>query len=172
MRMKYTIIFFLIMLLACKKNIEQSSQNQNTIEESIRLSASIDTVSPIKADTLKVVLNILSKVPPQGLKYKLEVIKSDNNSLVHTIDTSSNQSQMDLVLRNLSIKSLYKVNLLVTSKSTPSNVLTKTFSITRGAVYKNYKLTSYTLSNYDNWYSSSQLYKADGSKYLSNPFID
>ena len=28
------------------------------------------------------------------------------------------------------------------------------------------------LSNYDTWFSSSQLIKADGSRYTYNPFID
>ena len=171
--MKYYVIIIAVCIgFGCKKNIEQSVQNQNTLEESIRLSAIIDTASPIKADTLKVTLTILSKVPPQGLMYKIEAIKSDNNSLIHKIDTNSNQSQIDLVLRNLSIRSLYKINLVITSKSTPSNVITKTYSITRGPVYKNYKVSSYILSNSDSWYSSSDLYKADGSRYLNNPFID
>jgi len=32
--------------------------------------------------------------------------------------------------------------------------------------------TSYELSNFDTWFSSSQLIKADGTRYTNNPFID
>jgi hypothetical protein len=75
-------------------------------------------------------------------------------------------------VKNFQIYQKYKTKITVTSISNPSNSLSKQYNVQRDRVYKNYLKTSYELSNYDTWFSSTQLFKSDGSKYLFNPFID
>lgn len=164
----------ILLFFSCKKidNSIQPPTNQTEIEESIKFNTIIDTVNMLKFDSTKISVSITSKIPTSGLSYKIDVVKNDNNVIFFSLDTTSTQNSIDFILREIKYKGTYKVNIQITSKSTSSNYTSKSYTINRGAVYKNYLLTSYQLSNYDSWYSSAQLFKSDGSKYLNNPFID
>lgn len=146
--------------------------SQTSTEESIKFNTIIDTLDVLKYDSTKITVNINSKIPSLGFSYKIDVVKSDNNLSVFSIDTSSLSTSVDFTLKGMKYKGSFKVNVLITSKSTSTNSASKSYTINRGAVYKNYLLTSYQLSNFDSWYSSAQLFKTDGTKYLNNPFID
>lgn len=149
-----------------------NNQNNSSNEEIIKFNTNIDTINLLKSDTIKFTITLSSKIPPQGYTYTIELIKEENNILIKRIDTTSAQSNIEIILNDLKTKGSYKLNLNISSKRTAGNNIFKSYKLQRGPVFKNYLTTSYLLSNYDSWYSSSQLFKTDGSRYLNNPFID
>jgi hypothetical protein len=163
------LLSVIITFISCKK-VENSSVIPPT-EDPIKFNTNIDTVNTINSDSLKFTLSLESKIPSLGVTYFIDVANSSNSS-IFKINGNTTSSYIDIVVNELKFKGSYKINIQVASKSDPTNSSGKTLSISRGSIYKNYLTTSYELSKYDFWYSSSQLFKVDGGKYLNNPFID
>jgi hypothetical protein len=144
-------------------------------EETIKFSISPDMTSNnylLNKDTLDLTILVNSKIPSQGILYSIQVNRADSSVAVFKLDTVSSQSSINIKATGLNIKGNYTVKITLTSKTTPTNTINKNYTLSRDRVYKNYLRSSYDLSNYDTWFSSAQLYKSDGSKYLNNPFID
>ena len=144
-------------------------------EEAIKFSISPDMTSInylLNKDTLDLIISVNSKIPSQGIIYNIQVNRADSSVAVFKLDTVSSQSSTNLKLTGLNIKGNYTVKITLTSKTTSTNTINQNYTLGRNRVYKNYLRSSYDLSNNDTWFSSAQLYKSDGSKYLNNPFID
>jgi hypothetical protein len=144
-------------------------------EEAIKFSISPDMTSInylLNKDTLDLIISVNSKIPSQGIIYNIQVNRADSSVAVFKLDTVSSQSSTNIKLTGLNIKGNYTVKITLTSKTTSTNTINQNYTLGRNRVYKNYLRSSYDLSNNDTWFSSAQLYKSDGSKYLNNPFID
>ncbi len=144
-------------------------------EETIKFSISPDITSNnylLNKDTLDLIISVNSKIPSQGILYSIQVNRADSSVAVFKLDTVSSQSSTNIKATGLNIKGTYTLKITLTSKTTSTNTINQNYTLSRNRVYKNYLRSSYDLSNYDSWFSSAQLYKSDGSKYLNNPFID
>lgn len=144
-------------------------------EETIKFSISPDITSNnylLNKDTLDLIISVNSKIPSQGILYSIQVNRADSSVAVFKLDTVSSQSSTNIKATGLNIKGTYTLKITLTSKTTSTNTINQKYTLSRNRVYKNYLRSSYDLSNYDSWFSSAQLYKSDGSKYLNNPFID
>lgn len=169
-------LIILTIAFACKK-VETPDPIPTPViqEEPIKFSISPDISSGvinISSDTINLSISVSSKIPSLGLLYSIEIKRSDTAIVIFKTDTTSSQNSYSTKVPGFSIKATYTAKISVTSKSSFSNTSSVSFSINRGRVYKNYLKTSYELSNFDSWFSSTQLYKSDGSRYLNNPFID
>ena len=144
-------------------------------EEAIKFSISPDMTSNnylLNKDTLDLTISVNSKIPSQGILYSIQVNRVDSSVAVFKLDTTSSQSTTSIKATGLNIKGNYTVKITLTSKTTSTNTINQNYTLSRNRIYKNYLRSSYDLSNNDTWFSSAQLYKSDGSKYLNNPFID
>lgn len=176
--MKNVILFLgLLFVISCTKTETPSTPPPVTIaqEEPIKFSISPDISSnnySLNKDTFDLIILINSKIPSQGIIYNVQVIRADSNLAVFKLDTTSSQSSTNIKATGFNIKGNYTLKITLTSKSTSTNTINQNYTLNRNRVYKNYLRSSYDLSNYDIWFSSAQLFKSDGSKYLNNPFID
>lgn len=169
-------ILGILFLFACTKT---ETPNLNPVqvlqEETIKFSISPDLTTNsliLNKDTLDLTITINSKIPTQGISYNIQINRIDTNLTVFKIDTNSTQSSINIQTTGLNIKANYTVKVTLTSKTLSSNTINQSYTIIRNRIYKNYLRSSYDLSNFDTWFSSNQLYKSDGSKYLNNPLID
>ena len=173
------VIFLLgiLFVISCTKTEVPSTPPPTPIaqEESIKFTISPDITSNnylLNKDSLDLIISVNSKIPSQGIIYNVQVIRTDSSVAVFKLDTVSSQPGMTIKASGLNIKGNYTVKITLTSKTTSTNTINQNYTLSRNRIYKNYLSSSYDLSNYDTWFSSVQLYKSDGSKYLNNPFID
>jgi 5-hydroxyisourate hydrolase-like protein (transthyretin family) len=173
------VIFFVGVLIfySCSKTEIKPPSIVEVQEEAIKFSISPDISTnsyTLNKDTFDFSIAINSKIPSQGISYSIEIKRVDTNLTIYKIDTSSAQSSTNFKAVGLNIKANYNIKITLTSKSTSTstNTVNQNYTLSRSRIYKNYLRASYELSNYDTWFSSAQLYKSDGSKYLNNPFID
>jgi hypothetical protein len=172
------VIFALgiIFLNSCSKTSVPATPPTTIVqEEVIKFSVTPDISSGalnLSSDTLNLNIILSSKVPSLGLVYSLEVKRNDTALTTYKFDTTSNQSSINIKVAGFTIRANYTAKITVTSKSILTNSVFQTIVINRSRIYKNYLKTSYELSNFDTWFSSAQLYKADGTKYNNNAFID
>jgi len=173
--MKNVIFILGVMLVISCTKTEVPSPTPTIQEESIKFSVSPDVTSNnylLIKDTLDLTISINSKIPSQGIIYSVQVMRTDSNLTVFKLDTISTQLSTNIKATGFNIKGNYTLKISLTSKTTASNTINQSYSFSRSRIYKNYLRSSYDLSNYDTWFSSAQLLKSDGSKYLNNPFID
>lgn len=116
-------------------------------------------------DTLNLNISVSSKLTTSGLLYSIEVKRDDNSLTTFKFDTTSTQNTINIKATGFTIKASYSVNIIVTSKSSPINLLSQIFVINRGRIYKNYLKTSTELYKYDSWFSSDSLFD-NGIKYI------
>jgi len=174
------VIFALgiLFVIACSKTeipVTPTLPTPSVQEEAIKFSVIPDIANGtlnLSSDTLNLNISVSSKIPSLGILLSLEVKRNDTSLTIFKIDTSSNQSTINIKAFGFTIKANYTAKVTVTSKSTSTNSLVQSVVINRSRIYKNYLKSSYELSNFDTWFSSSQLIKADGSRYTNNPFID
>jgi 5-hydroxyisourate hydrolase-like protein (transthyretin family) len=173
------VIFLLgiLFVISCTKTEVPSTPPPTPIaqEESIKFTISPDITSNnylLNKDSLDFTISVNSKIPSQGIIYSVQVIRTDSNLTVFKLDTTSGQSSTNIKATGFNIKGSYTLKITLTSKTTSTNTINQNYTLSRNRVYKNYLSSSYDLSNYDIWFSSAQLFKSDGSKYLNNPFID
>ena len=173
------VIFLLgiLFVISCTKTEVPSTPPPTPIaqEESIKFTISPDITSNnylLNKDSLDFTISVNSKIPSQGIIYSVQVIRTDSNLTVFKLDTTSGQSSTNIKATGFNIKGSYTLKITLTSKTTSTNTINQNYILSRNRIYKNYLSSSYDLSNYDIWFSSAQLFKSDGSKYLNNPFID
>ena len=124
-------------------------------------------------DTLEFTINVSSKMPSSGFIYSIVITRVDTALGIFKLDSTISQNSLVIKSGGFLVKANYTIKISISSKSTSTNSANQSFQVSRGRIYKNYLKTSYELSNFDTWFSSAQLYKADGSKYTANnPFID
>jgi hypothetical protein len=172
---RVVFIVGVLIFYSCSKTEITTPSSSIVQEESIKFSISPDITSnsyTLNKDTFDFTISISSKIPGQGILYNIEIKRVDTNLTIYKIDTTSSQSSVNIKAIGLNIKANYNIKIILTSKSTSTNTVNQNYTLSRSRIYKNYQRTSYDLSNYDTWFSSAQLYKSDGSKYVNNPFID
>jgi hypothetical protein len=160
--------------LSCKK-VDNETEVPIIQEENIQFTITSENSNgniQLSKDSLAITISVNSKIPPQGIKYTIDVTRNDNILNVFKLDTAFNEQSVNIKLTGFTIKASYTVKVSLTSKSTPTNTSSQSFNVSRGNIYRNYLRTSYELTNSESWYSSMQLYKSDGTRYPNNPFID
>jgi len=173
------VIFILGMLfvISCTKTEAPVAKPPNPVavqEEVIKFSISPDISSNnymLNKDTFDLTISVNSKIPSQGILYSIQVNRADSSVAVFKLDTTSSQSSTSIKANGFNIKGNYTLKISLTSKTTSTNTVNQNYTLSRNRVYKNYLRSSYDLSNFDTWFSSSQLHKTDGSN-RNNPFID
>ncbi len=172
---RVVFIVGVLIFYSCSKTEITTPSSSIVQEESIKFSISPDITSnsyTLNKDTFDFTISISSKIPGQGILYNIEIKRVDTNLTIYKIDTTSSQSSVNIKAIGLNIKANYNIKIILTSKSTSTNTVNQNYTLSRSRIFKNYLRPSYDLSNFDTWFSSAQLYKSDGSKYVNNPFID
>jgi hypothetical protein len=145
------------------------------VEEPVKFTLSPDLSASnylLTKDTLEFTITVSSKMPSSGFIYSIAISRLDSTLTLYKLDSTISQNSLVVKTGGFSIKANYTIKITISSKATSTNSANQNVQISRGRIYKNYLKNSYELSNFDTWFSSAQLYKADGSKYPNNPFID
>ena len=171
------LVLFVLSFLGCSKKeaIPDVPIVPMVVEESVKFTLSPDIAASnylLTKDTLEFTITVSSKMPSGGFIYSIEISRLDTALTLFKLDSIISQNSLVVKSGGFSVKANYIIKIMISSKSTPTNSFNQSFQLSRGRIYKNYLKNSYELSNFDTWFSSAQLYKADGSKYLNNPFID
>jgi hypothetical protein len=174
---KGILVLFLFAFLACSKKdaVPAAPIVPVVVEEPVKFTTSPDIAASnflLTKDTLEFTINVSSKMPASGFIYSIAINRVDTALGIFKLDSTISQTSLVVKSGGFSVKANYTIKITISSKSTSSNSVNQSFQVSRGRIYKNYLKTSYELSNFDTWFSSAQLYKADGSKYNNNPFID
>ena len=174
---KGILVLFLFAFLACSKKdtIPAAPIVPVVVEEPVKFTTSPDIAASnflLTKDTLEFTINVSSKMPASGFIYSIAINRVDTALGIFKLDSTISQTSLVVKSGGFSVKANYTIKITISSKSTSTNSANQSFQVSRGRIYKNYLKNSYELSNFDTWFSSAQLYKADGSKYPNNPFID
>ena len=141
-------------------------------EVPIKFTTNITSGKVILTDSLEAQVFLSSKMPAGGIIISAQLTRKASDQIVYKLDTLIQESNLSFLISGLNIKGDYVLSLTIKSKLIPTNYFTSDLKISRGSANKNYLRSSYELSNFESWFSSFQLYQADGSRYLNNPFID
>ena len=174
---KGILVLFVLSLLGCSKKevIPDPPIVPVVVEEPVKFTLSPDLSASnylLTKDTLEFTITVSSKMPSSGFIYSIAISRLDSTLALYKLDSTISQNSLVVKTGGFSIKANYTIKITISSKASSTNSANQIFQISRGRIYKNYLKNSYELSNFDTWFSSAQLYKADGSKYPNNPFID
>ena len=174
---KGILVLFVLSLLGCSKKevIPDAPIVPVVVEEPVKFTLSPDLSASnylLTKDTLEFTITVSSKMPSSGFIYSIAISRLDSALALYKLDSTISQNSLVVKTGGFSIKANYTIKITISSKASSTNSANQSFQISRGRIYKNYLKNSYELSNFDTWFSSAQLYKADGSKYPNNPFID
>jgi hypothetical protein len=174
---KGILVLFVLSLLGCSKKevIPDAPIVPVVVEEPVKFTLSPDLSASnylLTKDTLEFTITVSSKMPSSGFIYSIAISRLDSTLALYKLDSTISQNSLVVKTGGFSIKANYTIKITISSKASSTNSANQIFQISRGRIYKNYLKNSYELSNFDTWFSSAQLYKADGSKYPNNPFID
>ncbi len=127
-----TLVAFLL-LNACKKSNKPPTPPVES-EEKIAFTIDIDPGSAIfsalgATQDAKIIVG--SKIPTAGVNLDLTVKKDSDNSVVSSTTLSSTISSFTSTISNLQPGVVCTATFTVTSKSTPTNTLVKSFKIAR-----------------------------------------
>ena len=174
---KGILVLFVLSLLGCSKKevIPDAPIVPVVVEEPVKFTLSPDLSASnylLTKDTLEFTITVSSKMPSSGFIYSIAISRLDSTLALYKLDSTISQNSLVVKTGGFSIKANYTIKITISSKASSTNSANQIFQISRGRIYKNYLKNSYELSNFDTWFSSAQLYMADGSKYPNNPFID
>lgn len=127
--MKIIIAIFITVSVLISCNKTDSVTPAPIPEESIQFSTNLDTGSYNIVDTLPLVVNVSSKLPASGLLYSITINWVDSAKQMFKLDTSINQSILNLKITGLNKVGNYSVAVSVSSKTNSSNKLLKTLSV-------------------------------------------
>jgi hypothetical protein len=130
--MKFFILALGVLLItACTKPDKVTTTTPISIvqEESIKFTTNIDTGIFNVADTLPLVISVISKPPTNGFIYSITTTWTDSSKQIFKLDTSLNNSILSLNIPGLKKPGNYSLSISVTSKSTASNTLNKSISV-------------------------------------------
>ncbi len=171
-------VLFVLSFLGCSKKdaIPSAPIVPIVVEEPVKFKLSPDIAASnylLTKDTLEFTITVSSKMPPTGFNYSIAINRLDTALGIFKLDSTISQNSLVVKTGGFSIKANYTIKITISSKATSTNSANQSFQVSRGRIYKNYLKNSYELSNFDTWFSSTQIYKADGSRYIANnPFID
>ena len=174
---KGILVLFVLSFIGCSKKevIPVTPVVPVVVEEPVKFTLSPDLSASnylLTKDTLEFTITVSSKMPSSGFIYSIDISRLDSTLTLYKLDSTISQNSLVVKTGGFSIKANYTIKITISSKATSTNSANQNLQISRGRIYKNYLKNSYELSNFDTWFSSAQLYKADGSKYPNNPFID
>jgi len=174
---KGILVLFVLSFIGCSKKevIPVTPVVPVVVEEPVKFTLSPDLSASnylLTKDTLEFTITVSSKMPSSGFIYSIAISRLDSTLALYKLDSTISQNSLVVKTGGFSIKANYTIKITISSKSTSTNSANQNLQISRGRIYKNYLKNSYELSNFDTWFSSAQLYKADGLKYPNNPFID
>jgi len=174
---KGILVLFVLAFLGCSKKdtIPATPIVPVVVEEPVKFTLSPDIAASnflLTKDTLEFTITVSSKMPSSGFIYSIAISRVDTALGIFKLDSTISQNSLGVKSGGFSVKANYTIKITISSKSTSTNSVNQSFQVSRGKIYKNYLKNSYELTNFDTWFSSAQLYKADGSKYPNNPFID
>lgn len=161
--MNHTVpLLFAIILLAtsCSKKDIPSGSTSTISNDKISFSIqSFDTINTniITSDSIAVIINLLSKVPPNGVTYSIKVFDS-SSTIIYSKDSISKNSTITLNGKGYQIGKKFTTNITVTSNNSSSNTSSQKILVQRNRVYKNYQNSSYELAKYDLWFSRDSIY--------------
>jgi len=174
---KGILVLFVLSFIGCskKESIPDAPIVPVVVEEPVKFTLSPDIAASnylLTKDTLEFTITVSSKMPSSGFIYSIVISRLDTALTLFKLDSTISQNSLAVKTGGFSIKASYTIKITISSKATSTNSANQNLQISRGRIYKNYLKNSYELSNFDTWFSSAQLYKADGLKYPNNPFID
>jgi hypothetical protein len=174
---KGILVLFVLSFIGCSKKeaIPDAPIVPVVVEEPVKFTLSPDIAASnyiLTKDTLEFTITVSSKMPSSGFIYSIAISRLDTALTLFKLDSTISQNSLVVKTGGFSIKASYTIKITISSKATSTNSANQSLQISRGRIYKNYLKNSYELSNFDTWFSSAQLYKADGLKYPNNPFID
>jgi hypothetical protein len=120
-----TTLFF-----ACKK-VETTPQTPTTPviqEESIKFTTNIDSSTPNIIDTLALTINVISRIPSNGIIYSVNVYLNDSSKSTYKVDTLLNKGSLTLSIPNFNQLGKFDIRVELTSKSNNSNSSKNTYT--------------------------------------------
>lgn len=128
-------VLALILLNACKKSSSAPAPTPPVVaEENIAFTIDIDpgtAIFPALGATQDAKISISSKLPTAGVTLDLVVKKDSDNSVISSTTLSSTTASFTSTISNLQAGSICTATFTITSKSTASNSLIKSFKIAR-----------------------------------------
>jgi hypothetical protein len=129
---KIIVILGVLCIYACKKTETPSTPPPPIVqEESINFTTNWDNVTNNVTDTIPFVVTVSSKIPTAGVLYSITATWSDSAKQIFKLDTSLNLSSLSLNIPGFRKAGNYTVLISVTSKSTSTNTLSKSISLSR-----------------------------------------
>jgi hypothetical protein len=134
------LFFFALAITACSKSGSGGGGGGGTPTAEENLVIAIDpdpgsSTTPVKTTGPTYNFNILiqSAMPPQGVDVKVKFTRDLNGSIISPNDYTFNPvtSSIPVTLSNIPVGEVGTVTITVTSKSKPSNTVTKTFKLVR-----------------------------------------
>lgn len=130
------LIAIVLFLFACKKTDDSLNK-----EESIKFTTNLDTGTDSVTDTMPLVITVSSKIPNAGVLYSITAIWLDSSRQIFRLDTTSTSPNLSQNISGFKRAGNYSLSISVTSKSTPTNTLSKSISLSRN----NYSIYTYTI---------------------------
>jgi hypothetical protein len=126
---------FIIVLISCKKMETPLTPPPVIVpEESIKFTTNLDTGTVNVKDTMALVVSVNSKIPAAGLLYSITATWTDSSKQIFKLDTSLSSSTLSQNIPGFKKTGNYTLSISVTSKSTTTNSLSKSISLSRNNI--------------------------------------
>ena len=130
------MILAIIMVISCSKKNSGGVTPPPIVPEEVNIKFSIDpdpgsSVAVALGSTYNFKVNVSSKLPTGGVKVDIITKKDADNSVIGSRSFDSVNPAIDLTTVTLNAGILYKVTIVVTSKTKISNTSTKSFKVAR-----------------------------------------
>jgi hypothetical protein len=124
------VLLGLSLLFSCKKIETTTATTNNPVvqEELIKFTTNLDTGAYNVTDTLPLTVTVSSKLPALGLTYSVTTIWTDSSKQIFKLDSTLNQATLTLNISGHKKSGNYTLAVIVSSKATPSNTLSKNIS--------------------------------------------
>ena len=131
--MKYTILTFgVLFAFSCTKTETPTPPPPLVVqEELIRFSTNLDTGTFKLIDTLPLTISVSTKIPTAGIMYSITSNFTDSGKQIFKLDTTLSQASLTVLVPGFTKAGNYSLNITVVSKSTNSNLLSKSFTLVR-----------------------------------------
>lgn len=121
----------ILFIYSCTKTETTTTTPPVTViqEEAIKFTTNLDTGTYNVADTLPLTISVSSKLPSAGLIYSITATWTDSSKQIFKLDTNLNNASLSLNIAGFKKAGNYSLSVIVTSKTTTSNTLTKSISL-------------------------------------------
>ncbi len=120
----------LIVITACSKKGGTSTQQEENLVVVIDPDPGSTTARALGSTyDFKIVLQ--SKMPAQGVEITVTYRKDSDNSIIFSQTLTTSNASTNVTINNVPLTDVGTVTVTVTSKSKPSNTVTKTFKLAR-----------------------------------------